>query len=183
MCDPNTRRSGRGAMTLVELLVVIVILGIAASMVIPAMGSTGVLKVQGALRTIVSDITFAQADAIAMQQGRAVMFDTTNNEYRLVQVVGGTVNTANTLYDPSKNNDAYVVSLGASDFGGAVISAAAFDSGANLIFDDMGMPVVSATSNTPSTGGKITVTSPDSVYDIVVDGYTGRITVRRVSGG
>jgi prepilin-type N-terminal cleavage/methylation domain-containing protein len=58
-------RRARRAYTLVEMLITVVILAIAAALVIPSMGQTGVLRVQGALRMVVSDLTTAQSDAVA----------------------------------------------------------------------------------------------------------------------
>jgi Tfp pilus assembly protein FimT len=174
-------RAMRHGLTLVE----VVILGIAGAMVIPAMGTTGILRVQGAIRTVVADITFAQSDAMAFQQGRAVMFDTTGNLYRVVQVVNGGVDAANTMYDGTSAGKRMVMSFNTGDLGGARITQASFNgSGANLIFDDMGTPVTDASGNTPSTGGAIRIESEgNTVHDIIVEAYTGRVTVRRISGG
>ncbi|MFT3684601.1 MAG: prepilin-type N-terminal cleavage/methylation domain-containing protein [Phycisphaerales bacterium] len=174
-------RGLRPAFTLIEVLVTVAILAVAAAMVIPAMGTTGVLKVQGAIRQIVSDITFAQSDAIAQQQGRAVKFDTATNSYRLIQVIGSTVDNANTLYDPSRTGGRYLVSLSNGDFGGATIASTTL-TGNTLIFDDMGTPVTAAGGNTPSTGGKIVLMSADARHEILVEAYTGRTTIRKVSG-
>ena len=67
--------TARRAFTLIELLIVVVLLGIAGMLVVPAMGSVGVLRIQAAVRTLVSDLTFAQGDAIAQQHAvnRAVV--------------------------------------------------------------------------------------------------------------
>ncbi|MBY0307641.1 MAG: prepilin-type N-terminal cleavage/methylation domain-containing protein [Phycisphaerales bacterium] len=170
-----------GGFTLIEVLVTVAILAIAAAMVIPAMGTTGVLKVQGAIRQIVSDITFAQSDAIAQQQGRAVKFETATNSYRLIQVVGATVDDANTLYEPSRQGGRYVTSLNNADFGGATISSTTL-SGNTLVFDDMGTPVTSAGGNTPSTGGKVVLITGTSRHEVLIEAYTGRTTIRKVSG-
>jgi Tfp pilus assembly protein FimT len=167
----------------VEVMVVIALLGIAAALVVPAMGTTGGLRVQGAIRTIVSDLTFAQSDAIAFQQPRAVVFDLAANSYRLVQVVNGDIDEANTLYDGSARGKQYVVNLGNNDFGNARITSVAFNgTSSTLIYDDMGTPVASASGNTPGSGGRIRVEGQGSVHDIIVEPYTGRITVRRISG-
>lgn len=177
----HTRRGGGGAFTLIEVLVTVAILAIAAAMVIPAMGTTGVLKVQGAIRQIVSDITFAQSDAIAQQQGRAVKFDPASNSYRVIQVIGSTIDNANTLYDPSRVGGRFNVSLSNNDYGGATIASTTLTSN-TLIFDDMGTPVTVAGGNTPSTGGKIVLISGTARHEILIEAYTGRTTIRKVSG-
>ncbi|MFN9974149.1 MAG: Tfp pilus assembly protein FimT/FimU, partial [Phycisphaerae bacterium] len=59
----SNRRRGY---TLVEVLIVVTVLGIAGAVAAPAFSQTGVLRVQAALRSIVADISEAQSDALAM---------------------------------------------------------------------------------------------------------------------
>ena len=170
----------RGAFTLVELLVTIAILGIAGALVIPAMGETNVLRIQAAVRTIVADITFAQSDAVAFQERRALMFDVTGNTYRVIQVPGNALDPANnTLYDPSRTSGRFVETFTDNKFGGASLLSVDFGNGSrDLIFDALGGPITSPTSNTPSPGGTIRVTGANQTYRISVESFTGRVTVR-----
>ncbi len=72
-CRPAMHR-GRArarAYTLVEVLVIVVILGILGTMVVPTVSPAAELRAQSAVRTLVSDITFAQSDAMAFQRARA----------------------------------------------------------------------------------------------------------------
>ena len=174
------RRPGR-AFTLLELLAVVAILGISAALLIPSMSQTGVLRVQAAVRTIVSDLTFAQSDAVAFQERRAVIFDTQHSTYRIVAVPGTTIDADhNTLYDPTKTGGLYIVNFNDDVFGGSRITTAEFDGGNTLIFDGMGGPVASASSDDPGTGGTITVVGSDSTFRITVDAFTGRISASKV---
>lgn len=169
------------AFTLVELLIVVVLMGIAGALVIPQMGTVGSLRVQGALRTVVSDITFAQADAIAFQERRAVVFDLDASSYSLVQVLSGEIDpAANTLYEPSRPGGRFVADLADPRFGGARITRADFNGGPILVFDDVGAPVADASSDAPGTGGVVTILGADSSWDIVVEPFTGRVSVRQV---
>jgi len=167
------------------MLVVIVILGIAGALVIPAMGSTGVLRVQGAVRTIVADITFMQSDAVAFQEKRAMVFDVDNSSYRIVAIPGSAIDVANTLYKADGPNREYVVDLrpdADGPFGDSRIAAVDFDGGeTTLIFDALGGPVTSATGDTASSGGYIEVHGAEQIFLIQVEGFTGRVTVRRVA--
>lgn len=172
----RVRRSA--AFTLLEMLAVIVVLGIAGALVIPSMGQTGVLRVQAAVRTIVSDITYAQSEAIAFQEKRAIVFNTANSTYRLVEVPGDTVDpAAYTLYDPTNNTGLYIVDFMGDQFGDARITTANFDGGNTVIFDALGGPITDAGSNAPMSNGLITVTSSSSTFDIRIDAFTGRVTV------
>ena len=171
----------RCAFTLIEMLVVIALLGLAAAMVIPNMNSVHVLRVQAALRTVVSDITFAQADAIAFQQKRAIVFDIENNSYRVVAVPGDTIDaTNNTLYQPSGPGGRFVVDFKTEQFAGARLTAANFNDPGVLIFDDLGSPVAGAGDDTPGRGGSIRIEGSGQSFSIRVEPFTGRITVRKL---
>ncbi len=175
------RRAATRAYTLIEVLVLITILGIAAAIMIPSMGHTHVLRVQAAVRTIVSDITFAQSDALAFQRGRAVMFDADTNSYTLVEVTGSTLDPASdALYDPTGPMQRYIVSLDDPRFGGARIENPSFDGNADLIFDEMGGPVATPGSDTLSAGGLVEIVGPDTRWRINIAAFSGRVTVEQV---
>jgi len=185
---PNTKlalRARRG-FTLIEMLIVIALMGLAGALVIPSMSSVGALRVHGALRTIVSDITLAQADAIAFQERRAVVFDVPNNSYRLLAVSGSAIDEATqTMFDPTKQNGRYIVSLSTPSFGGSRVTGVRMngtDTNTTLMFDDMGTPIISAAGDQASSGGVISVAGMDSAWDIIVEPFTGRVSVRRTAG-
>lgn len=176
---PIRSRSSRG-FTLLELLVTVVVLGIAAAMLIPAMGETGILRVQGALRMVVSDMTFIQSDAVAFQERRAIVFDVDNNSYTLISVPGNTLDLENNvLFDPGKPGGRYTVSLNDPRFGGARMTEASFDGNNFVIFDALGGPVADPGTNAPSTGGVIRIEGYQQTFRITVDAFTGRIRVIR----
>ena len=170
----------RSAFTLIEMLVVVAVLGIAGAMIIPSMGSVGALRVQTALRTIVSDITFAQADAIAFQERRAVIFDQASNSYCVASVPGNSLSIDNALYYPAGPGGRYVVNMSEPRYAGAQLSTVTFGtSGAALIFDDLGSPVTSATDDTAGPGGSLFLSGSEQAYQIVIDAYTGRVSVHK----
>ncbi len=166
-------RSGRGY-TLVEILIVVTVLGIAGALVVPAMGSTGVLRVQAAVRTIVADLTEAQSDALAYQRPRAVVFDPANGRYLVTRVPGATI-------DPETDTILERVINKGSQFGDSMISGTRFDTENVLIFDEMGGPIARPGESTPAATGTITVTGSGQSFVISVEAYTGRVTVQRES--
>ena len=64
----------RRGYTLIEVLIVVTILGLAASLLVPYLSSKGDFDTQSAVRTLIADISFAQSDALANQGFRSVYF-------------------------------------------------------------------------------------------------------------
>ncbi len=166
--SPISDRRSSAAFTLLEVLVVVVILGLIAAAVVPQISRAGGMSAQAAARLIVSDLMFAQNEAIAQQAWRQVIFDPTHDSYRLADA-GGTTLTA-----PWMGGD-YVVSF-ADDrrFSGVSLVGVDFSGQTQVVFDDLG---------TPDAGGTIDVAADGTGYRITVAAFTGRITVAPVTGG
>lgn len=169
----HERVGARRAYTLIEMLIVVTVLGIAGTMVIPNMESTHALRVQGAIRSIVSDISIAQSDAIAMQQSRAIVFhaDATRPYYAIVAVPGTTIDeTLNTIERRE---------LGGDQFGFTTISDISLPSN-TIIFDELGGPITAPQSGVPASDGSIDLRGSDQSFRIHIEGYTGRVRVERL---
>ncbi|MBS0189370.1 MAG: type II secretion system protein [Planctomycetes bacterium] len=164
----------RSGYTLVEVLIVVTVLGIAAAMSVPAFSQTGVFRVQASLRTIVSEITELQSDALAMQQSRAIVFDVAKNSYTMCRVPGTSV-------DPAVDGISTTV-LTSALYGNAAIRNVNFNNGQTLIFDELGAPVTAAGSNTPAPDGSLEIIGSGQTFKITVQGYTGRIVVTKTAG-
>jgi prepilin-type N-terminal cleavage/methylation domain-containing protein len=174
------RRSGY---TLIELLMVIAMLGIAAALLVPMMGQTGVLRVQASVQTIVADIAYAQSDALAYQGRRALVFDKDNNRYTIYDVKGAApFPDEDILVDGTRESGRAEVGLNDPRFGGAMITDVSFDGGSILTFDEIGGPVATPTGDTPSVGGYVEITGSGSVFRVNVEAYTGRVSVVRTGG-
>lgn len=74
----------RWGFTLVEILAVVVILGIASAIIIPHMGTRDDMKAAAAARVIVADLIYAQNLAISTGTPVYVRFDKTNNNYSML---------------------------------------------------------------------------------------------------
>ncbi len=178
------RRSGY---TLIEVLIVVTIMGISAAILIPSLGDANVLRIQAAVRTLVSDITFAQTDALGYQQRRAIVYNEDENRYSIceVQITGAGGGSPTIVYEPLfhpvGDDGRYTVDLDLNEFDGAELYDVDFGTSDNvLIFDELGTPVDGGASTTASTGGTLYVRGSGSVFRIDIAPYTARITVERV---
>lgn len=172
----TTRRRPRHAYTLIEVLITVTIMGLAAAIIVPNMMQGGTLGVQAGARMIISDMLFAQNEAMAQQSTRRVVFDTTVNSYR-VEKYDASSSSWVLEYNPTlggggSDKQNYITSFDDdSRFKGVEIVSADFN-GSNIIeFDDQG---------SPSSGGTIRLRFEDHVYEIKVAPFTGRITVESV---
>jgi type II secretion system protein H len=164
----DTRRPTR-AFTLIEVLVVLTIVGIAAAVVVPHMMDMGTTRIQAAARSIIADILYAQNDAIALQSPRSLVFDLTNNQYELTDDDGAT------LAAPARSGGLYQIDFSSDKrFTGVTLSSAAFDGGLALTFDALG---------SPSAGGQIDLAAGDTRYRISVAAFTGRVTITQLASG
>ena len=68
----------RGGFTLIEILVVVIILGIASAVIIPQLGSRDDINAAAAARLVMADIIYAQNSAIVQQKKFYVDFRTPN---------------------------------------------------------------------------------------------------------
>ena len=176
------QRPARGY-TLVEVLVVVTIMGILGAMVIPSLGQTSVLRTQAVVRVVVADITYAQSDALAYQEGRAVIFEPDENRYTLAEVKGQVIDPeTDALFDPKRPDDRYVVDLDDDDrFAGAHFENVNLNGGNVLIFDEIGGPTPASDDGSLSTGGSLDIVGgAGRRFRINVAAFTGRVTVREI---
>ncbi len=147
---------------MVELLIIVAILAVMALLVVPHITGAGDHQVQGAARALISDISFAQGDAMSRQATRKVVFDLDNNSYRLTD--GSDTVLAATWHGGSYQRDFD----DDGRFAGVKLVDVYFDDGSTLVFDDMGAPV---------SGGWVDMKSGDDSYRVTVAPFTGRVTV------
>lgn len=159
----------RSAFTLIEVLSVVVILGIAGAVVVPQMLNRGNLQIQAASRIIIADLLYAQNEAITRQAVRRVVFDTAANSYKLTDGNG------NVLAVSWKNGSAanYVVNFSAdSRFDAVTLKTASFGGTQTIEFDPLGAP---------NNGGTVDLVTGSTTYRISVAAFTGRVTVAPVT--
>jgi prepilin-type N-terminal cleavage/methylation domain-containing protein len=177
------RRQTRFGFTLIEILIVVTLLGLAGALVVPHMGRSDSLQTQAGVRAIVADISFAQFDAMANQTVRRVEFDLENNRVRLLGGDFTTGDPADTfvLEDPLKGGREFILEFDDDRFGGTTLQNADFDGNTYITFDEVGGPVDETFQ--PSTGGTVEVVGPHAHYEIRIGAFTGRVTVVNLLNG
>lgn len=179
-----TERRTRRGFTLAEILVVVVILGIASALIVPQMGTRDDLKVAAAARLVMADLIYAQNRAITMQTMHYVRFDVTATPRAYTLVTALPPVTSGDYVTHPINKTRYTVTLGAGGTPGlqdVTLISANFDSKTTIAFDALGTPYAcDATGATavPLTDGRITLTSGSISMTITVQAYTGEISVQ-----
>ena len=159
------------AFTLVEVLVVVTIVGIAGAIVVPSMISAGTMGVQAAGRIVISDLLVAQNEAIAKQRPRRVLFEQEPDRYRLTDETGATLGVNWKAGDATAGN--YMVDFRTDErFAGVTIENVDFGGDQTIEFDALGGP---------DSGGTLDVVFKDFRYRINVATMTGRVTIAPVS--
>jgi len=164
-------RQTRSAYTLVEVLIVVTIIGIAGAVVVPQMLSAGSLGIQAAARMVIADMLYAQNDAISQQNVRTVVFYPEEDRYVLQDEEG---NRLDVKWRTGGGEDYEVDFQSDQRFQGVDIVSASFGDNATLEFDDMGAP---------ADGGQVVLELNDTRYKVDVAPFTGRVTVAEVTGG
>lgn len=188
--------AARRAFTLVELLIVVTVMGIAGALVIPSMSQVGALRGQTAIRTTVADITFAQSEALAHQRRYVIVFGQiieadgeggwaakAGNGYTLcVPPVGNAEVDVETdfAWDTLDGNVPFTRDFDQDRYHGATITGADLNNPTDdIIFDELGGIALDLTTDTPGQGGVIAFDTAQATYDISLEAYTGRVTVER----
>ena len=158
-------RARRGAFTLVEVLVVLMILGIAAAMVVPRLGSMGDIQASSAARTLVANMEYAQNEAIVTQQPVTVDFGVADENYALKD------SSSTTLQHPITKRDFVVAFATERGLEKVEILSASFGGHDEVTFDSLG---------SPDNGGSVTLGADGHTYRVDVAAVTGRIQVQAI---
>lgn len=174
----------RAGYTLLELIIVIAILAIAATLLVPSLVRRDTYAVEAVLRRLVSDVTFAQSDALADQGYRRVYFDPTGLGWSVVRLEESQLglpfdpDTAEFVRDPLASGEQEMVMDLAADrrYAGVRLEGIEIDGSRTWItFDPLGGTI--SEGGVPGTGGVLVVRSDNLTYRVGFDAFTGKISV------
>ena len=163
----NDLHTSRRGFTLVEVIIVVVILSIAAMMAIPMMSSAGSVQIRSAADALAADLEYAKSMAISHQQNYGIIFDPGNNKYYVV-----TDSDNSPIPHPVKKGFPYTINFATdSRLNKVVLKSTNF--GNQIYFDYLGSPLNLLNSGTitlePKGGG--------STITITVELVTGFISI------
>lgn len=164
-CRPRRNSVAHQGFTLIEILVVLVILGIAAAMVVPRITGMGDMQASGAARILLADMQYAQNEAIVTQKDVTVTFNTGNGSYVLS-------NTDGTLTHPL-NKTPFVTALPSmAGYRNIQMLSANFGGTNRVTFDSMG---------SPDNGGQVVLSADGNGYRLTLAPVTGKVSVESLS--
>ena len=170
----DTRARGRRGFTLVELMIVMVILGIAAAVAVPMMASAASMQIRAAGSMVAADLEYAKSMAVSRGQFYSVVFDSVNKTYE-IRDPSDTV-----IEHPVKKGFNYVVDFSSDGRLDRVdISSVDFDGEIAIAFDYLGSPYSRDTGGTRTNlnSGTITLQAGDFTRTVMVEPVTGFISV------
>jgi prepilin-type N-terminal cleavage/methylation domain-containing protein len=142
-------RNPQSGMSLIEVIVVMIIIGILAAMVIPKIdfgGTSSKASVDGAANMIASDIRYAQEFAMANRVSKTIRFIATQSSYTFLPTSG---------LDPSGQLASLRVTIGTT---------------IDFTFNSLGEPIAGG-------GSIVTVSDGVTTKTITVLQYTGKVNV------
>ena len=166
-CDLRITNSG---FTVIEIMIVMVIISIAAVMVIPMMTSAASMQIRSAANMIAADLEYAKSMAISRGQNFSLVFDKTIESYRIENQDG------NVIAHPVKKGFDYVIDFRSDGRLNKVdIADVDFDTTSEIKFDYLGSPYNG--SNTPLNSGVISLQAGGTTTTITVEPVTGFISI------
>jgi len=156
-------RAQRSGFTVIEILIVVVIIGIAAMMVIPMMTSAASMQIRSAANMIAADLEYAKSMAISRGQDFSVVFNKAEESYRIENQDG------DVIAHPVKKGFNYEVNFSTdSRLDKVDIADVDFDTTSKVKFDCLG---------SPDNGGDITLQAGGVSMTVRVEPVTGFISI------
>jgi prepilin-type N-terminal cleavage/methylation domain-containing protein len=169
MRDPYHPKAADNGFTVIEIMIVVVIISIAAMMAIPMIGSASSMRIHSAVNVIAADLEYAKSMAIGRQKIYSVIFDKTNETYRIEDPNG-------VIPHPVKKGFQYFVDFSSDNrLSGVDIFDVSFDTTSEVKFDYLGSPLNG--NGNPLNSGVITLKAADITSTVTVEPVTGFVLI------
>jgi len=156
--------------TVIEVIMVVLIIGIAAGVVVPMMSSAGSMQIRAAVNMIAADLEYAKSMAISRGQPYSVVFNKAAETYQVVD------QNNSVIPHPVKKGFNYVIDFRNDGRLDQVdIFDANFDSTLKVTFDYLGSPYNGSAN--PLNSGVVTLRSGGVTRTVSVEPVTGFITI------
>lgn len=147
--------------SLIEILIVIVIIGIAAALTVPMFSSAGSIQLSSAANMVAADLDYAKSMAITRQRNYAVIFDDSTESYQL--------ECDGSVIDHPVKNGSFVVNFSSdSRIERVDIYDVDFNGTSRVEFDYLG---------SPDNGGSVTLRADGVSVVVNVANVTGFVTI------
>lgn len=157
-------RDKSGGFTVVELLIVVVIIAIAAMLAVPMITSAAGIQVRSAANMVAADLEYAKSMAISRGQDFSVVFDEAGDSYRIKN------QDVDPIPHPVKKGFDYLIDFRRdSRLDKVDIADVDFNSTGQVKFDCLG---------SPDSGGIITLQAGGTIMRISVEPVTGFISIQ-----
>jgi len=148
--------------TIVEIIIVVVIISIAALVAVPMMSSAGSVQLRAAANMVLADLEYAKSMAISRGQNYSVEFDINNESYSIKDQDGAVIE------HPVKRSQ-YIVSFKTdSRLNRVDITSVNFNGTSSVVFNCLG---------SPDYGGDVVLQAGGSTSTVKVEPVTGFITI------
>ncbi|MHC4241542.1 MAG: GspH/FimT family pseudopilin [Planctomycetota bacterium] len=167
----NDRYDFRRGFTLVELLIVIAIISIAALTAIPMMSSAASMQIRSAANMLTADLEYAKSMAISRAQIFSVVFDAGADSYRIEDQYGNPIPhpvKKGFNYDIDFQNDGRLKKVD--------IVSVDFDSTSEVKFDYLGSPYNG--NDNPLNNGIINLQAGSTATIVTVEPVTGYVSIQ-----
>jgi len=158
--------------TLVELIIVIVIISIAALTAIPMMSSAASVQIRSAANMLTADLEYAKSMSISRGQNYSVVFDKNTESYWIED------QDDNVIPHPVKKGFGYVIDFQNDGRLDKVdIVDADFDGSSEVKFDYLGSPYNGGSPPTPLNSGVVSLQAGKTTTTVRVEAVTGFISI------
>ncbi len=182
MCRNRKLRIVQHGFTMIELMVVLAIIAIAAAIVVPIASSAGTMQLRSAVTMLAADLEYAKSMAISRGHLYAVVFDKNAESYQIEDLSKSVGDPNRIIEHPLKGRSfRYVVNFTTdSRLRDVDIVSASFDGVSAVGFDYLGVPYSVPGAGSPApllSNGVITLQGGGNRRTVHVEAVTGYISV------